>query len=260
VFRDQTVVITGSTSGIGLGLAEAFAKAGCRVAINGIATPEDARSLSWRLQEQYQAEVFFHPADLADPEQCVALIRDAEERFGRVDFLINNAGIQYVAAVEQFPADRWNAVIAINLSAAFYTIRAALPGMQRRNEGRILNIASVHGLVASINKVAYVAAKHGLIGLTKVVALENAARGITCNAICPGFVLTPLVQKQIDGRAAEARLSKDEAAQQLLQEKEPSGRFTSVEDIAAVALFLCSSAASNITGASLPIDGGWTAQ
>lgn len=260
MFRDQTVVITGSTSGIGLGLAEAFAKAGCRVAINGIATPEDARSLSWRLQEQYQAEVFFHPADLADPEQCVALIRDAEERFGRVDFLINNAGIQYVAAVEQFPADRWNAVIAINLSAAFYTIRAALPGMQRRNEGRILNIASVHGLVASINKVAYVAAKHGLIGLTKVVALENAARGITCNAICPGFVLTPLVQKQIDGRAAEARLSKDEAAQQLLQEKEPSGRFTSVEDIAAVALFLCSSAASNITGASLPIDGGWTAQ
>jgi 3-hydroxybutyrate dehydrogenase len=260
VSRDQTAVITGSTSGIGLGLAEAFASAGYRLVINGIATAEDAQSLSHRLQKQYQAENFFHPADLAEPEQCAALIRDAEERFGRVDVLINNAGIQHVAAVEQFPPDRWDAIIAINLSAAFHTIRTALPGMQRRNKGRILNIASVHGLVASVNKAAYVAAKHGLIGLTKVVALENASRGITCNAICPGFVLTPLVQKQIDDRAAEARLSKKEATRQLLHEKEPSGRFTSVEDIAALALFLCSSAASNITGASLPIDGGWTAQ
>ena len=260
MFRDQTAIITGSTSGIGLGLAEAFAAAGCRTVINGVATMEEAESLSRRIQQQYRAEVFYHPADLADPEQCAALIRDAEERFGCVDVLINNAGIQFVAATEQFPVDQWNAIIAINLSAAFHTIRAALPGMQRRNEGRIVNIASVHGLVASVNKAAYVAAKHGLIGLTKVVALENATSGITCNAISPGWVLTPLIQAQIDARAAERGISKDEAMQQLLGEKQPSGRFTSIEDIAAMALFLCSSAASNITGASLSIDGGWTAQ
>lgn len=260
VFRDQTAVITGSTSGIGLGIAEAFAAAGCRTVINGIATPDETDALSRRLQQQYRAEVFYHPADLADPEQCAGLIRDTEERFERVDVLVNNAGIQYVAATEQFPLERWNAIIAINLSAAFHTIRAALPGMQQRNEGRIVNIASVHGLVASVNKAAYVAAKHGLMGLTKVVALENASRKITCNAICPGFVMTPLVEKQIDARAAERGVSKEEATRQLLEEKEPSGRFTSIEDIAAMALFLCSSAASNITGASLPLDGGWTAQ
>jgi 3-hydroxybutyrate dehydrogenase len=260
VFRDQTAVITGSTSGIGLGIAEAFAAAGCRTVINGIATSAEAEVLSRRLQQQYGAEVFYHPADLADPEQCAALIRDAEERFGRVGVLVNNAGIQHVAAVEQFPVERWDAILAINLSAAFHTIHAALPGMQRRNDGRIVNIASVHGLVASVNKAAYVAAKHGLIGLTKVVALENTSRKITCNAICPGFVMTPLVEKQIDARAAERGVSKEEATRQLLEEKEPSGRFTSIEDIAAMALFLCSSAASNITGASLPIDGGWTAQ
>lgn len=260
MFRDQTAVITGSTSGIGLGLAEAFAAAGCRTVINGIATTEEAEGLTRRLQQQYRAQVFYHPADLADPEQCAALIRDSEERFGRVDVLINNAGIQYVAATEQFPADRWNAILAINLSAAFHTIRAALPGMQRRNEGRIVNIASVHGLVASVNKAAYVAAKHGLIGLTKVVALENASRRITCNAICPGWVLTPLVEKQIEDRVTQRGISTEESTRQLLSEKEPSGRFTSIEDIASLALFLCSSAASNITGASLPIDGGWTAQ
>ena len=260
MFRDQTAVITGSTSGIGLGIAEALAAAGCRTVINGIATSEEAEALSRRLQQQYRAEVLYHPANLADPAQCIALIRDAEERFGRVDFLINNAGIQYVAATEEFPIERWDAIIAINLSAAFHTIRAALPGMQRRNQGRIVNIASVHGLVASVNKAAYVAAKHGLIGLTKVVALENASRKITCNAICPGFVMTPLVEKQIAARAVERDVSKEEATQQLLVEKEPSGRFTPIEDIAAMALFLCSSAASNITGASLPIDGGWTAQ
>jgi 3-hydroxybutyrate dehydrogenase len=204
--------------------------------------------------------VVFYPSDLSDPQQCTALVRYAEEHFGAVDILINNAGIQHVAPVEQFPAERWNAILAINLSAAFHTIRAALPGMQQRNRGRILNIASVHGLVASIHKAAYVAAKHGIIGLTKVVALENAAREITCNAICPGFVLTPLVQRQIDERAAQGGLTSEEAARELLREKQPSGRFTSVEDIAALAVFLCSDEASNITGASLPIDGGWTAQ
>jgi len=260
VLRGQTAVITGSTSGIGLALAQAFAAAGCRLVINGIATHDEAESLSQHLRQQHNVDVFYHPADLADADQCAALIHGAEERYGLIDVLINNAGIQHVAPVEQFPPDRWNTIIAINLSATFHTIRAALPAMQRRNQGRIINIASVHGLVASVNKAAYVAAKHGLIGLTKVVALENASRGITCNAICPGFVLTALIQKQIDARAAQSHISNDEATRELLQEKEPTGRFTSVEDIAALALFLSSAAAANITGASFPMDGGWTAQ
>jgi 3-hydroxybutyrate dehydrogenase len=260
VLRDCIAVITGSTSGIGLGIAEAFAAAGCRLVINGIATHAEAEMLANRLQQQHGVDVLFHPADLAHPDQCESLIREAEARFGSVDILVNNAGIQHVAPTDGFPVDRWDAILAINLSAAFHTIRAALPGMQRRRQGRITNIASVHGLVASIHKAAYVAAKHGLIGLTKVVALENAMNGITCNAICPGFVHTTLVQKQIDDRAAHSHLSIEEAERELLREKEPTGRFTSVEDIAALVLFLCSSAASNITGAAFPVDGGWTAQ
>jgi 3-hydroxybutyrate dehydrogenase len=260
MLRDCTAVITGSTSGIGLGLAEAFAGAGCRLVINGVATPAEGDMLSKRLREEHGVDLFFHPADLADPAQCEWVIRDAEAHFGSVDILINNAGIQHVAPTENFPVDRWNAILAINLSAAFHTIRAVLPGMQRRNHGRIINIASVHGLVASINKAAYVSAKHGVIGLTKVVALENAMNGITCNAICPGWVLTPLVQKQIDDRAAQNHLSIEEAAREMLREKQPTARFTSVEDVAALAIFLCSAAASNVTGASFPVDGGWTAQ
>jgi 3-hydroxybutyrate dehydrogenase len=252
-------VITGATSGIGLGIAQAFAAAGCRVAINGIATPQEANALVSRLQQQ-AAEVLFHPADLADPKQCAELIEVTEQRFGAVDILVNNAGIQYVSPVEEFPPDRWDAILAINLSAAFHTIRAVLPGMQKRGWGRIINIASTHGLVASIHKAAYVAAKHGLVGLAKVVALENATRGITCNAICPGFVLTPLVEQQIDDRARQSGASHEEATRELLREKQPTEKFTTVEDIAALAIFLCSPAASNITGASLPIDGGWTAR
>lgn len=260
MLRDQIAVITGSTSGIGLGLAEAFAAAGCRVVVNGIVAGNEAEELVRRLQLQHQTEVIYHPANLADPEQCAALIRDAEAHFGAIDILINNAGIQYVAPVEQFSVDRWNSILAINLSAAFHVIRVALPGMQRRNRGRILNIASVHGLVASVHKAAYVAAKHGIVGLTKVVALENIAHGITCNAICPGYVLTPLVQKQIDDSAIREGISKEEASRKLLEGKQPSGRFISVEDIAALAIFLCSPAASSITGTALPIDDGWTAQ
>lgn len=260
MLRDHSAVITGSTSGIGLGLAEALAAAGCRVVINGIATQEEADALVARLQQRHRTEVFYHAADLSDPEQCIELIGEAQRRFGTVDILINNAGIQHVAAVEQFPPDRWDTILAINLSAAFHTIRAVLPAMQQRGWGRILNIASVHGHVASIHKAAYVAAKHGLVGLTKVVALENAARGITCNAICPGFVLTPLLQQQIEDRAGKAHRTNDEASREILREKQPSERFTRAEDIAALAIFLCSPAASNITGASLPIDGGWTAQ
>lgn len=253
-------VVTGSTSGIGLGIAEAFAAAGYDLVINGIATPAEAAELSERLREQHGVDALFHPADLMDPEQCAALIRDAEERFGAIDILVNNAGIQHVAPVESFPLERWNAVIALNLSAAFHTIRAALPGMQKRGQGRIVNIASVHGLVASIHKAAYIAAKHGLVGLTKVVALENAAAGITCNAICPGWVMTPLVERQIEARAAQQNILEEQAQREMLREKQPSGRFVAVEEIAALAQFLCSPAAANITGACFPIDGGWTAQ
>ena len=259
MLRDHAAVITGATSGIGLGLAEAFAAAGCRIAVNGIATAQEADALVTRLQ-QLGAEVLFHPADLADPKQCVALMEAAEKRFGPVDILINNAGVQHVAPVEEFPPDRWDAILAINLSAAFHTIRAVLPAMQKRGWGRIINIASTHGLVASTHKAAYVAAKHGLVGLTKVVALENATRGITCNAICPGFVLTQLVEQQIFDRARQSGATNEEATRELLREKQPTEKFTTVEDIASLAIFLCSSAAANITGASLPIDGGWTAQ
>ena len=259
MLRDHTAVITGSTSGIGLGLAEAFAAAGYRIVVNGIATSQKTDALIARLQ-RHGAEVLFHGADLADPKQCIALIEDAEKQFGRVDILINNAGVQHVAPVEEFPPDRWDAILAINLSAAFHTTRAVLPGMQNRGWGRIINMASAHGLVASIHKAAYVAAKHGLVGLTKVVALENATRGITCNAICPGFVLTPLIEQQIESIATQSGTNKEEAARELLREKQPTEKFATVEDIAALAMFLCSDAASNITGASLPIDGGWTAQ
>jgi 3-hydroxybutyrate dehydrogenase len=258
---DQAIaVVTGSTSGIGLGIAEAFAAAGCRLVINGIVTTAEADALTERLRAQHRVDVLFHPADLADPHRCAALIHYAENHFGAVDILVNNAGIQYVAPMEDFPVDRWDAIIAVNLSSAFHTIRAVLPCMQKRNRGRIINIASVHGLVASVHKAAYVAAKHGIVGLTKVVALENAATGITCNAICPGFALTPLVQKQIDDRAEQHNISKDEAKREMLREKQPTGRPVSIEEIAALARFLCSPSASNITGACFPIDGGWTAQ
>lgn len=258
--RGEVAVITGSTSGIGLGLAEGFAAEGYRLAVNGFAAPGEAEALVERLRTHYDVDVFYHPADLADPAQCEALVRDTENRFGSIDVLVNNAGIQYVAPIEAFPVEQWDKILAVNLSAAFHTMRAALPGMQRRGAGRIVNIASVHGMVASVHKAAYVAAKHGIVGLTRVAALENAAHGITCNAICPGFVLTPLVQKQIDSRAAEKGISAEEAERELLREKQPSGRFTTVNEIAALALFLCSSAAANLTGACLPIDGGWTAQ
>jgi 3-hydroxybutyrate dehydrogenase len=260
MLRDRVAVITGSTSGIGLGMARAFASAGCHLVINGFAPPGEVKAIIEQIEREHHAKIMHDPADLSDADQCVRLIEDAEKSFGRVDILINNAGIQYVAPVDQFPADRWNAILAINLSATFHTTRAVLPGMQARGYGRIVNIASVHGLVASVHKAAYVAAKHGLIGLTKVVALENAGRGITCNAICPGFVLTQLFQKQIDERAAQTNMTPEEASRDLLREKQPSGRFTTIEEIAAMALYLCSDEAANLTGSSLPIDGGWTAQ
>ena len=255
----RIAIVTGSTSGIGLGIARGLAVAGASVVLNGFGEPRIIAGLIEELRAAGAPEVMHHPADMQKPDEIVALAATATERFGHIDILVNNAGIQHVAPVEHFPPERWDAVLAINLSSAFHSIRAALPQMRRTGWGRIINIASAHGLVASPEKAAYVAAKHGVIGLTKVVALETAGSGITCNAICPGWVLTPLVQKQIDARAAAMGVDQAEATRQLL-EKQPSQEFVTPEQIAGLVLFLCSAAAAQITGASLTIDGGWTAQ
>jgi 3-hydroxybutyrate dehydrogenase len=256
----KVVVITGSTSGIGLGMAEAFAREGAQLVINGFGDDEEISGITRHLQDLSDREVLYHPADMSKPSEIESLIREAESKLGSIDILINNAGIQHVAPVDEFPPDRWDSVIAINLSACFHTIHHALPGMRRRGWGRIINIASVHGLVASPNKSAYVAAKHGVIGLTKTVALETAQTSITCNAICPGWVLTPLVQRQVDARAAQHQLTETAARQQLLSEKQPSGEFVSPEQLGALALFLCSPAGEQIRGAAWNVDGGWLAQ
>ncbi len=260
MLKGKTAVVTGSTSGIGRGIATALAAEGCHVMLNGFGEPAEIAALQASLAERYGVQVLYGDADLATGDGAEGLIREAERRLGGVDVLVNNAGIQHVAPVEEFAPERWDAVIAVNLSSAFHTIRAALPGMKARGWGRIVNVASAHGLVASVNKAAYVAAKHGVMGLTKVVALETAQTGVTCNAICPGWVLTPLVQKQIEARAQAQGVSVDDAGYDLLIEKQPSGRFTTVEQIGALAVFLCSPAADNITGTPLPVDGGWTAQ
>jgi 3-hydroxybutyrate dehydrogenase len=258
MLKGRNAVVTGSTSGIGLGIARAFAAQGCGIMLNGFG--DGIEELRAGLADEFGVTVLYNGADLSKADECVALIADAQLRLGSVDILVNNAGIQHVDAVENFPAARWDAVIAINLSSAFHTIRTALPGMKARGWGRLINVASVHGLVASTNKAAYVAAKHGIIGLTKVVALENAETGITCNAICPGWVLTPLVQKQIDARAEAQGISINDAGRDLLSEKQPSKRFTSPEQLGELAVFLSSDAAGNMTGSSLTMDGGWTAQ
>ena len=258
MLKGRNAVVTGSTSGIGLGIARALAAQGCGIMLNGFGDGiEDLRA---GLAKEFGVTVLYNGADLSKAEECASLIEDAEKRLGSVDILVNNAGIQHVDAVENFPVARWDAVIAINLSSAFHTIRTALPGMKARGWGRLINVASVHGLVASVNKAAYVAAKHGIIGLTKVVALENAENGITCNAICPGWVLTPLVQKQIDARAEAQGVSIADAGRDLLSEKQPSKRFTTPEELGELAVFLSSKAAGNMTGTSLTMDGGWTAQ
>jgi 3-hydroxybutyrate dehydrogenase len=256
----KVALVTGSTSGIGLGIAEAFAEAGAAVVLNGLGDADDIEAIRRQLADTHRVAIRHHPADMTRPEEIADLVRDTEKRLGRLDILVNNAGIQHTAPVEEFPPDRWDAVIAINLSAAFHAIRAALPGMRARNWGRIINIASAHGLVASVNKAAYVAAKHGLIGLTKVVGLETASTGITCNAICPGWVLTPLVQKQIDAWAQRDDISVEEARLALLSEKQPSRDFVTPKQLGGIALFLCSDAAAQMRGAALSVDGGWTAQ
>ena len=252
----QTALVTGSTSGIGLGIAKALAAQGANIVINGFG---DVKGPQAEI-EALGVKVAYHGADMSKPADIEAMMQFAADTFGGVDILVNNAGIQHVAAIEDFPVDRWDAVIAINLSSAFHTTRLALPGMRARNWGRIINVASVHGLVASVQKAAYVAAKHGIVGLTKVTALEMATTGVTCNAICPGWVLTPLVQKQVDAKAQALGISNEEAIKLLLGEKEPSMQFTTPEELGALAVFFCSDAGKNVRGAAWNMDGGWFAQ
>ncbi|MFN4103034.1 MAG: 3-hydroxybutyrate dehydrogenase [Tepidimonas sp.] len=256
MLKHKTALVTGSTSGIGLGIAKALARQGANIVLNGFGDVDGARAEIAALG----VDVFYHGADMSRPAEIEDMMRAAAERFGRVDILVNNAGIQHVAAIEDFPPERWDAIIAINLSSAFHTTRLALPAMKAANWGRIINVASVHGLVASAQKSAYVAAKHGIVGLTKVVALETATTGVTCNAICPGWVLTPLVQKQVDAKAAALGISNEEATRLLLGEKEPSMQFTTPEELGELAVFFCSPAANNVRGAAWNMDGGWAAQ
>jgi 3-hydroxybutyrate dehydrogenase len=252
----KTALVTGSTSGIGLGIAKALATHGANVVLNGFGDVEAAK----REFQDIDSEIGYHAADMSKPEQIADMLAYAERSLGHVDILVNNAGIQHVSPIEEFPIDKWDAIIAINLTSAFHTTRLALGGMKKRNWGRIINVASTHGLVASANKSAYVASKHGIIGLTKAVALEAATTGVTVNAICPGWVLTPLVQKQVDARAAADGVDDAEAKRRLLAEKQPSLQFTTTAQLGELAVFLCTPAADNIRGAAFNVDGGWAAQ
>jgi 3-hydroxybutyrate dehydrogenase len=260
MLKGKSAIVTGSTSGIGLGIARELARAGCNIMLNGFGDAAAIENERRQIAKDFGVEAVFNSADLSRPAEIEQMVRAADRELGKVDILVNNAGIQHTAPIEDFPVERWDAIIAINLSANFHTIRAVVPQMRMRNWGRIVNIASTHGLVASEEKSAYVAAKHGAIGLTKVVALETATTGITCNAICPGWVLTPLVQMQIEQRATREKISVDEAKRKLLAEKQPSHEFATPEQIGSLAVFLCSDAAAQMRGAALPIDGGWTAQ
>ena len=260
MLKGKTALVTGSTSGIGLGIAKALASQGAHVVLNGFGDVDAPRAEVLAATQGSGARVGYHGADMSRASEIEAMFGYCQAEFGTVDILVNNAGIQHVANIEDFPAERWDSIIAINLSSAFHTTRLALPAMKAANWGRIINLASVHGLVASAQKSAYVAAKHGLVGLTKVTALETATTGITCNAICPGWVLTPLVQKQVDAKATALGISNEEATRQLLGEKEPSMQFTTPEELGALAVFFCSSAANNVRGVAWNMDGGWAAQ
>ncbi len=260
MLKGKVAVITGSTSGIGLGIARALAKQGCHIMLNGLGDQETIHRAIKTIKDESQAEVAFCEADVSQAQECHRLIDEAVRSFSSLDILVNNAGVQYVAPVEDFPIDQWEKIIQVNLSSAFYLCRKALPVMRKNNWGRIINIASVHGLVASEGKSAYVASKHGIIGLTKVIALETAQSFITCNAICPGWVHTPLVEKQIDAQAKEQNISLNESAKRLIQEKQPSLEFVTVEQIGEATVFLALPAASQMTGTTLTIDGGWTAR
>ena len=260
MLRNKTALVTGSTSGIGLGIARALAEQGADIVLNGFGDASEIEKLRASLASEFDVNVSFCDADVSNAQQVRAMIAHSAARTGRLDILVNNAGIQHTAPVEEFPDDKWDAIVAINLSSNFHAIKAALPLMRAQGMGRIVNIASVHGLVASTMKSAYVAAKHGVIGLTKAVALETAGSGVTCNAVCPGWVLTPLVQKQIDALAQRDGLSTEQAQAQLLSAKQPSGAFATPAQLGALVVFLCSNAASQISGASMTVDGGWTAQ
>jgi len=255
----KVAVVTGSTTGIGLGIARVLAGSGANVMLNGFGDHNEIEKLRRSLASEFNIKVSYHGADMSKPKEIKDLIDTTISNFGKVDILVNNAGIQHTAEIEKFPEDKWESIISINLSSAFYTTKYSLPSMKASGWGRIINIASVHGLVGSVQKSAYVAAKHGVVGLTKVTALETAQTKITCNAICPGWVLTPLVEKQIKDRAAQNNQSIENATRSLLAEKQPTQRFTTTEEIGQVVKFLCSESSGNITGVSLPVDGAWTA-
>jgi 3-hydroxybutyrate dehydrogenase len=256
----KSAIVTGSTSGIGLGIANKLAQAGCRVLLNGLGDLTAIEGIRSRLANQNGVDVHFHGADLTKPDDVHELVRFAQESLGDVDILVNNAGVQHVSPITEFPVDRWDYLIALNLSAVFHCTRELLPGMLKRNWGRIINISSAHGLVASVNKAAYVASKHGVVGLTKVAALETAETGVTVNAIAPGWVLTPLVEGQIRARAASEGKGFDQARLELLAEKQPSRQFVTPAQIGDLVIFLCSPAADQIRGQTIGVDGGWTAQ
>lgn len=260
MLKSKVALITGSTSGIGLGIAHSLAKQGADIVLNGFGAISEIEELVDSLSMKYDVKVSYHPANMANPDEIKEMISFVETNLGGVDILVNNAGIQHLAPIDEFPTEKWDAIIAINLSSAFHTIRWALPSMKTRGFGRIINIASVHGLVGSEHKSAYVAAKHGLVGLTKVVALETARSPITCNAVCPGWVLTPLVQDQIELRALNESISIEAAKDQLLSEKQPSAEFVTTEQLGSLVVFFCSEAAVQVRGVAWNMDGGWVAQ
>ena len=260
MLKGKVAVVTGSTSGIGLGIARALAGAGADIALNGFGNADDIEAIRTGIEREFKVRAIYAAADMTKPSEIEAMVKRVTDDLGHIDILVNNAGIQHVAPIQNFPPDKWDSIIAINLSSSFHTIRLALPQMLDRNWGRIINIASAHGLVASAEKVGYVAAKHGLVGLTKVVALETAKTGVTCNAICPGWVLTPLVQKQIDARAANEGVPVEQAKLELLREKQPSLEFVTPEQLGGLSVFLCSDAAAQMRGQAIGVDGGWTAQ
>jgi 3-hydroxybutyrate dehydrogenase len=260
MLKAKTAVVTGSTSGIGLGIARALAGEGTNVVLNGFGDAAEIEKARAAIEAEFGAKAAYSPADMTKPAEIAAMVKTAEQTFGSVDILVNNAGIQHVAPIEEFPVEKWDQIIAINLSSAFHAVRAAVPGMKARKWGRIINTASAHSLVASPFKVAYISAKHGLAGLTKTVALELATSGITCNCISPGYVWTPLVEKQIPDQMKSRNMTAEEVKRDVLLAAQPTKQFVTIEQVAALALYLCSDAAAQVTGANLSIDGGWTAQ
>lgn len=258
--KGKNAIVTGSTSGIGLAIARALAGQGCNIVINGMGDKATIDALVAEIASTYSVKTFYSAADMTEPVEIRQMVADCTAKFGGVDILINNAGIQFTATVEEFPEEKWDAIIAINLSSSFHSIKASVPLMRKGGYGRIINIASVHGLVGSAHKSAYVAAKHGIVGLTKVVALETAEANITCNAICPGWVHTPLVQKQIEDKAKAESISVEQATSKLLGEKQPNKRFIKPESIGSLIAFLCDEHGNAMTGEIITLDGGWTAQ